>query len=350
MGAALRILFVGCFRFNCGSSHALLGYARAAAERNYDLRVSSLGLVDETVREKVVVADADWTPDVMVLVFESEQFLTPASLRCIEQKLPRARRVVIDPDAKYSELIRIGSDTNHPSSKAGQFWRALYDQLSDTILQPRLGTMTGGARRFLYFGVDLHRPSPPSQDGNQPFDLIYVGNNWYRWHDFQWLFTKLASIRSRLGRIAVFGKYWFGDPAPGFERHTYSDPGFLQAHGIESYPSVEFEEVERRMGQGRFHPIFVRPVLNLLQLVTPRMFETFIADTVPVLPPYFQHAVSLYGPEVTPLFLTEDPAGSLTAMMQNYQQHVSLARSIRERLVKEHSYDLRLQELLGFVA
>lgn len=350
MGAALRILFVGCFRFNCGSSHALLGYARAAAQRNYDLRVSSLGLVDESVREKVVVADADWTPDVMVMVFESEQFLTTDGLRCIERKLPRARRVVIDPDAKYSEVVRIGADANHPSSNAGEFWRALYQQLSDTILQPCLGPMTGGAKRFLYFGVDRHRPSRPVQDGKKRFDLIYVGNNWYRWHDFLWLFTKVASIRARLGRIAVFGNYWFGDPAPGFEEHTYSDPGFLQAHGIESYPSVAFDEVEYQMGQGKFHPIFVRPVLNLLRLVTPRMFETFIADTVPLLPPYFQHAVSLYGPEVTPLFLTEDPANAINTMMQNYQHYVSLSQAIRDRLVKNHSYDLRLQELLDFVA
>lgn len=349
MGAALRILFVGCFRFNCGSSHALLGYARAAERRQFDLRASQLGLVDESVRQKVAVADAHWTPDVTVLVFESEQFLTPHALSLIERS-PRRRRIVIDPDAKYSEITRIGADANHPSANAREFWRELYDHLSDTILQPRLGPMTGGARRFLYFGVDLNRPPRARHEAGKPFDLIYVGNNWYRWHDFQWLFTKVARVRQRLGRIAVFGQYWQGDSAPGFEEHTYSAPAFLQAHRIESYPPVPFDEVESRMGQGRFHPIFVRPILNRLGLVTPRMFETFMADTVPVLPPYFRHAPSLYGAEVEPLFLTEDPADSLPGMMQSYSRYVSLSRSIRERLVKEHSYDQRLQELLGFVA
>lgn len=346
----LRILFVGCFRFNCGSSHALLGYARAAGRLNYDLRVSSLGLVDERVRERVAVADADWTPDLMVFVFESEQFLTPDGLRRVERKVPRARRVIIDPDAKYSEAARVGSDTNHPSPGAREFWRVLYDRLSDTILQPCLGPLTSGAERFLYFGVDLHRPRRSGQDGRQPFDLIYVGNNWYRWHDFMWLLTKLARVRTRLGRIAVFGKYWFGDPAAGFEAHTYSDPDFLRAHGVESYPSVAFDEVELQMGRGRFHPVFVRPVLNLLRLVTPRMFETFAADTVPLLPPYFRHAASLYGPEAAELFLAEDPADSVISMTQDYQRRVSVARSIRAGLEKDHSYDVRLQELLGFVA
>jgi hypothetical protein len=352
MGAALRILFIGCFRFNCGSSHALLGYARAAARRGYDLRVSSLGLVDESVREKVAVAGQSWTPDVAVMVFESEQFLNAAGLGWIERKIPRAHRLIIDPDAKYSERVSIGADANHVTANSREFWRALYERLSDTILQPSLGPMMNGARRFLYFGVDLYRSPPPraEREGEKTFDLIYVGNNWYRWHDVQWLACRLSKIRERLARIALFGSYWSGEPMPGFAEHTYSDPRFLLAHEIESYPSVAFDEVERQMGRGKFHPVFVRPVLNLLRMVTPRMFETFAADTVPLLPPYFKHACDLYGVEAAKLSLTEDPADSIMRMMQDYREYASISLAIRERLAHEHSYDRRLEELLSFVA
>jgi hypothetical protein len=348
MGAPLRVLFVGCFRYNSGSSHTLLGYARAAQRQHYDLRVSSLGLVDKPVREKIAVADDDWVPDLIVLVFESERFLTSAAVRSLERMVPRSRRLIIDPDGKYSEVVQSGVDTNHPTADSRTFWAELYQQLSDTILQPCLGSITPGVKKFLYFGIDSYRPSFPQERSEKLFDLIYVGNNWYRWHDFVWLFDKLSRIRSKVGRIAVFGKHWFADPEPGFEEHTYSDPSFLYAHGVESYRSVPFGEVERKMGQGKLHPIFVRPVLNLLKLVTPRMFETFAANTVPIIPQYFQHAVSLYGPEVTPLYLREDPADVITSMLNQYPDYMILAREIRDKLIKEHSYDVRLTELLGF--
>ena len=347
MRGSLRILFVGCFRYNCGSSHALLGYARAAKRQNYDLRVSSLGVLDQQIREKVRVADNDWTPDLMVLVFESEKFLTAEAIRRIEQTIPRKRRLIIDPDGKFSDAVHAGSDTNHPCASSRTFWNELYQQLSDTILQPCLGPIESPAREFLYFGIDVNRPQL-RQSAEKLFDLIYVGNNWYRWHDFVWLLENIKQIRSQLGRIAVFGNHWFDDPQPGYEEHTYSDPGFLKAHGVETYGSVPFDEVELHMGKGKLHPIFVRPVLNKMNLVTPRMFETFVTDTVPILPDYFQHARILYGPEVAPLFLTENPSETISAIMDKYSEYQSLTREIDNKLKRNHSYDVRLAELLNF--
>jgi len=348
MGASLRILLVGYFKYNSGSSHALLGYVRAARFLGYDLRASQFGLVDEIVQEKVPVAEPDWNPDIVVLIFESKQFLNESALASVERLAPRSRRVIIDPDGKYSDAIFVGSDTNHPTADSHAFWVKLYNRLSDTILQPCLTSVATGAKRFLYFGIDLHRPRVAETSDEKLYDLLYVGNNWYRWHDFVWLFEQLAPIRPRLGRIAVFGKHWFGDPKPGLEEHTYSDPGFLQAHGVESHRSVPFDEVERVMGQGKLHPIFIRPVINMLELATPRMFETFAANTVPILPPYFRCAVSLYGARVSPLCLPEKPADAVSSMLDRYGDYVALAREIRAELAKGDSYEARLAELLGF--
>jgi len=283
-----------------------------------------------------------------VMIFESKQFLSSSALARIERLVPRSRRVVIDPDGKYSEIAQSGTDTNHPTSNSREFWSELYQRLSDKVLQPCLGAMTARARRFLYFGVDRHRPRVPEANGEKPYGMIYVGNNWYRWHDFVWLFEQLAPIRPRLGRVALFGKHWFGDPKPGLEEHTYSDPNFLRAQGVESYRSVPFDDVERVMGQGNLHPIFIRPVLNILGFATPRMFETFAADTLPILPPYFDHAVALYGARVTPLCLPENPADTVAAMLDRYSDYVALSREVRATLTKEHSYEVRLAELLGF--
>lgn len=348
MGKRLRILFIGCFRYNCGSSHALLGYFRAAQHLGFDLRASILGQVDQSVQKKVPVAPADWIPDLGVMVFESEQFLSLADLSRIERIVPRSHRVIIDPDGNYLEIVRDGADTNHPTEESLHYWSAFYRQLSDTVLQPRLGPMEPGTQRFLYFGLDLHRPGDPRANSEKLYDLLYIGNNWYRWHDIVWLLGQLQTIRPKLGRIAIFGKDWFGETATGYEECTYSDPTMLEAHGVETYGSVPFDEVEPRMGQGKLHPIFIRPILNALKLITPRMFETFAADTVPILPPYFHHAAALYGEKVRPLCLPPNPNDSILSMLDNYSDYVCLAFEIRNELITAHSYESRLAELIGF--
>lgn len=350
MVTPLRILFVGYFKYNSGSSHALLGYVRAARCLGYDLRVSRFGLVDEIIQEKVPVAEQDWTPDIVVMVFESKQFLNKPDLANVERLTQHARTVVIDPDGKYSDTIYVGSDTNHPTAGSQAFWINIYRQFSDTILQPCLTSVTSKTKRFLYFGIDTHRPPSTETSEKKLYDLIYVGNNWYRWHDFVWLFEHLEPIRSKLGRIAVFGKHWFGDPKPGLEEYTYSDPEFLRAHDVESYQSVPFGEVESVMSQGRLHPIFVRPLLNALEFATPRMFETFAANTVPILPPYFARALYLYGKQAGPLYLSENPAETVTVMLDRYPDYLDLTREIRVKLIKEHSYEVRLAELLELCA
>jgi hypothetical protein len=62
-----------------------------------------------------------------------------------------------------------------------------FDERSDVIVQPSLGAPAPGTRRFLYFGVDAHRRREPSPVERKPYDIVYVGNNWYRWHDVCWL-------------------------------------------------------------------------------------------------------------------------------------------------------------------
>jgi hypothetical protein len=349
MARSLRIAFVGRFYWHNGSSHALLGYARAAQRLGYDLRVSTLGIVDEIVRGMVPVAEPDWKPDVMVLIFE-ERFLKSESSNMIERLVPRSRRLVIDPDGHYSPPMSVGCDTNHPTDDSWAAWSGDFERLSDLILQPCLGPLPPKTRRFLYFGVDLHRRRAGMTDNRKEYDIVYVGNNWYRWHDVEWLVHSVAPARSTLGRIAIFGQYWDGDPLYGYEQHTQSDPAFLRRHQIEVYPPVPFDDVEHTMGQGRLSPVFVRPILSAIQFVTPRMFETFAADTVPLMPPYVHHATTLYGDRVRPLCLPDDPLPAVLQVLNDYSHYAALAREIGAMVASEHSYEARLGELLSLVA
>ena len=348
MSLPLKILFVGYFKYNSGSSHALLGYVRAAHCLGYDLRASQFGVIDQTIQQIVPIAEKNWAPDITVLVFESKQFLNESEIQDIEKLTEHSHTVIIDPDGKYSKTINAGVDTNHPTTESKTFWHNFYNRFSDTILQPSIGIPHMGSKKFLYFGIDIHRIHDPVSIKNKPFDLIYVGNNWYRWQDFEWFFKQLKPVRSRIGRMALFGKHWFGDPKHGLEQFTFSDPNFLRRNNVECYPSVPFDEVEATMGQGKLHPIFIRPILNALEFATPRMFETFAADTVPILPPYFNYAENLYGERALPLYLSENPADTVINMLRNYEDYIALAKEIRKNLIKEHTYEIRLSELLGF--
>jgi len=346
--AAPRIAFVGFFEHNGGSANTLYGYFRAAQRLGYDIRASSLGIVDPVVQAMIPVAETEWEPDLMVLVFESHQFLHPDAVARIEKLIPRSRRVVVDQDGMYSPETRVGADTNHPTADSQASWTSLFDRLSDTILQPCLNPVTPGVRSFLYFGFERQSSPATETASRRAYDIVYVGNNWYRWHDLVWLCRGLASVRARLGRIAVFGKWWLDDAIPLYEEQTYSDPAFLRDHGVEMYPAVRFDEVERTMKQGRLNPVFVRPVLNELGFITPRMFETFAADTIPLLPPYLRIAVSLYGSEAQRLCLPDEPAGAVLSILDRYADYVGLAQEIGAKLAKEHSYEVRLAQLLGF--
>jgi hypothetical protein len=346
--SAPRIAMVGAFHRDAGATNALRGYIKAARGLGYDVRASSLGKLDPYVAAKLPVAGADWKPDLMVLVFESAQFLAPERLSRIERLVPRSRRVVIDQDGMYSPMTVAGSDANHPTPESRAGWVALFDRLTNRILQPCVGQPPAGVERFLFFGLDRsERVAERRLPGPKPFDVVYVGSNWHRWDALVRLFDGLASVRSRLGRIAIFGKWWLHDTHPRRVEQTSSDPVFLSAHGVEVYPAVPFYEVHDTMGQGRLSPIFVRPVLGALGLVTPRMFETFAAATVPLLPTELGAARLLYGPTAEPLQLPTEPAATILEMLERYDRYWDVAREVGEKLAAEHSYEARLAELLA---
>ena len=87
----LRIAFVGHFPQSGGSANALFGYRRAAERRGHcDIRISSIGPVDSVIGQQVPIADADWKPDLVVIVFESLPYLGEGALISIERLVPRS--------------------------------------------------------------------------------------------------------------------------------------------------------------------------------------------------------------------------------------------------------------------
>lgn len=328
----MKIAFVGNYQYSCGSSNALLGYIKAGKLLGHDVRVSEFGYIDETIRKIIPIAPRSWDVDILVIVYESYPFLSEVDLDQIRKHVPRSKILLIDPDSNYLTL------------EPYKYWTKLYDSLSDKVLQPTLDKITkNNIYKFIYFGIDNNNQFNKVK---KDFDLLYVGNNWYRWEDIYNLTNSISSIRSQLKKVAVMGNYWDGNKMKGYEKVTNSDPDFFKVNNIKIIKPALYGRVETSMSRALINPIFVRPELNKLKLVTPRMFETFSADTVPVIPEYFTHAIELYGDAVKELILSNE---KILMILHDYKKYLNISKSIRNKLIVEHSYEIRLKELIKFI-
>ena len=74
-----------------------------------------------------------------------------------------------------------------------------------------------------------------------------------------------------------------------------TDPALLARLGVEVRDGVRFDEVVGLLGQARFAPVFHRPLFRHLGFVTNRTFETFYADSLPVLMLPRDFVAAIYG-------------------------------------------------------
>lgn len=340
---------MGRFEWNCGSTQVVKEYVEAGAELGIEICLSDLGLIDEITAGYLPITDSLRENDVLVCVFESDQFMDNHCLmRCLRE-VPRNRRIVIDTDGHNREISITGNDSNHRSSEELDIWREVFGELSDVILEPSLTTCSL-SQQFLYFGMShqICQTSPENLD----WELGYIGNNWYRWADVFWIIREIEEVRHLIPRVGLRGKWWDQETLHGFssaEQATVSDPHFLAEHSVDLGLSVPFGSMVTSMSRAVVHPILVRPILRHMHLVTPRMFETFASNAIPALAPCLEYTTALYGNDVRSLILSEHPAEQLAEMVTRPREFRELSLHIREKLRREHSYKKRITELLQFV-
>jgi hypothetical protein len=345
----MRILFAGHFEWNCGSTQVVKEYVDAGNRLGIEICLSDVGPIDRVTAKQLPVVDTLRDTDILVFVLEGDQFINRYRLQRCQKKVPRRHRIVIDADGHNRELTREGSDANHRNTEEFFAWREIFSELSDTVLEPS-AVATDVRAQFLYFGMS-HQLTHVSY--SQPeWDLGYIGNNWYRWKDVVWLLQEIKEVRHLIPRVAIRGMWWDQERLcgfPGAEEATFSDPILLSEHDVQLGPSVEFGSVVTSMSKACVHPILARPVLRHMHLVTPRMFETFASDAIPVLAPNLDYTTALYGDDCRPLILNDKPAEQLVEMITEPQSFRDLSLHIRAKLRREHSYEKRIVELLHFV-
>jgi hypothetical protein len=276
----------------------------------------------------------------------------PNTLFQLMSKVPRRRRVIIDSDGMYNDAIRVEGDYNHIDEMASRERIELCDEISDKIYQPTYQPRHPKVGSFLFAAYDPDRELPLNFQAKD-YGMIYVGNNWFRWGPMMRMLTAIEPIRERVGRIGVIGDGWDqitqSVEQPLRDLACFTDPAYLETLGIDLMPSVPVAQVTSCMSRGRFNPVLLRPLYNHLKIVTPHVFETFAANTIPLLALDDKFAEELYGEYATELVLKQDPKEQVLDVLGRPHYYTNLVAAIRQHLADRHSYAIRLQQLIDIV-
>ena len=282
--------------------------------------------------------------------------------------MPKERRVIIDCYGRYNETIRVEHDFNHLEKMDGHQgweWIEAFQAVSNKMLQPTLKPLRSDVRSFLFHAYDpagvVCRHSSPTEaakawsgttNGTKPYGLTYVGNNWQRWTQMRRFLEAIESLKSDLGPICIAGWDWDRRPDWAIQLGVQGadvDPVLLERLGVERRNAIPFDEVRKFLGQGRFSPIFHRPLFNQLGIVTNRTFETFCADTIPLLMLSENLVEAMYGPEARLLAPGDDLAGRLKDMMRHPEVYWEAVLRTRTHLAEHHSFERRFKELAAIL-
>ena len=233
--------------------------------------------------------------------------------------------------------------------------------VSGTILQPTLYPLRPDVRSFLFHAFDTSSVAKVHQDARhaaiawrsagpaeKPYGVSYVGNNWQRWDQVRRFLEQYGTIRAEVGQACLVG--WDWGKRPDWAAHAGimgidTDPPLLAGLGVEVRDGVRFDEVVALLGKARFTPVFHRPLFQHLGFVTNRTFETFCADTLPVLMLPRELVTAIYGPAALALMPGDDVAAHLRDALSQPEKYWDAVLQTRAHLARNHSFTGRFQHL-----
>jgi len=357
-----KLLFVAKMTRFARATFTISRYARAAQALGHEVAVfgeesSEFPSVPHSLDVKrfdfavFVVCDASDFPDLPYLA----QLLDAA---------PKQRRILIDCGGRYNDTVRIEHDFNHLEKIDGhQGWEWIegFQAVSDKILQPTLKPLRPDVRPFLFHGFDpaeVARPYASAAEaaqawssrngGGERLGVAYAGNNWQRWTQVRKFLEASEPLRKDLGGVRIAGWDWDRRPEWAIQLGIQGvdvDPEWLGQIGVQTQTAVPFDEVTSFLGQARFSPVLHRPLFNELGLVTNRTFQTFCADTIPLLALPEDLVEAIYGPEARLLRVGDDTADRLRDMMRRPEPYWEAVLKTRQYLAQHHSFERRFQEL-----
>lgn len=358
----MKLLFVSEFTRFARSTYALRKYAEVGRALGHE--VALFGEQQQDAPGIPFSVDVKRFDFAVFVVHIAADFPDLPYLARLLDGIPKDRRAVIDCGGKYNDTLRVEHDFNHLEKLDGhQGWEWVegFEAISDRILQPTLNPLRPNVRPFLFYGFDprsVARPHASAREaaaawanqngGSKEYDLVYVGNNWQRWTQVRRFLEQIAPIRGQLGRLALVGWDWAKRPDWDVQLGLHGadvDPELLRSMQVETREAIPFDQVTAFTSNARFTPVFHRPLFDHLGLVTNRTFETFCADTIPLLMLPEHMVDAIYGPDARPLAPGEEVAARVQDMLRRPERYWDAVLKTRAHLAAHHSYEQRFREL-----
>jgi hypothetical protein len=348
----MKLVFVYYAYENKGSELDLQGYARAARAAGHEATVYGwpnpkipLNYSTDLRGADAVVFVLEWTTEL-----QNGDRLDWTRLLA---SVPRRRRVVIDCDGRYNDAISVHGDYNHRNAAESRGWIDFCDSLSDKICQPTPRPLRSNVRPFLFHVYDPTWEAPLDFSGKE-FGMVYVGHSKFRWHGMSQVLQAVEPVRSRVGRIAVFGHGWASLPhwatEMGIEDIYKIDSAYLTKLAVEPMEPVPFVQVIDTMSRGVCNPVVYRPLFERLGMVTCRTFETPAAGTIPLFVLDPEYVRQIYGDIALELVLDRDrPQARIAKLLTRPDHYAEVVREIRHNFAQRHSPTARLQDLIQII-
>jgi hypothetical protein len=347
----MRLMFIYWKVENAGSAQTIYNYAETAVKFGHEVVLYAPENALSRFRCSLDIESAD----VAVFVLEWNIYLhnnEPLDLEGPITRMPRDRRIVIDNDGMYDDVVEIGGDYNHLDSLASRSRIDLYDSIADRIYQPTFYPRPLNARSFLFHGYNPGWEVPLDFRAKE-FGMCYVGSNWFRWKALKRVLEALEPIRDQVGRIGLIGHDWDRIPywieQPLRERAYFTDLEYLRSLDIEIMPAVPIEQVIGSMSKAVFNPVLARPLFDHLRLIHPRLFETLAANTIPLFNLGRDHVMEVYGEPAGELVLGENASELILDVLCRPYYYADIVREIRRHLAGNHSFERRFQELIDII-
>jgi len=349
----MKIVFVYYAYENQGSELDLQGYARAAKELGHEATVYGWPNPKIPLDYSIDLSGAD----ALVFIFEWTTDLLSGDqmdwLRLISS-VPRERRVVIDCDGRYNDMVEIHGDFNHRNAEESRTYVDFCDAVADKIYQPTPHPLRPNVGTFLFH---LYDPAweAPLDFSAKDFDIVYVGHSKFRWHGMEQVLRAVEPIRDEVGRIGLFGYGW--DALPDWatpmrmEDVYHVDYDYMKKLAVEAIPPIPFSEVIATMSRGAMNPVVYRPLFERLGMVTCRTFETPAAGTIPLFVLDADYVRSIYGDAAADqLVLSGDgQPEKIQDVLRRPEHYAEIVRGIRDEFRRHHSPQPRLRQLIDII-
>lgn len=348
----MRLMFVYYYSGDAGSAQDICYYSQVAKALGHEVVVYGPPLSHPSFNCSLDVGSAD----ALIFIFEWTTQLRQGDhldLARMVAKVPRERRIVIDCDGAYNAPIAWNGDYNHRDQATSRAWTDVCDSLSDKICQPTLHPLRANVRPFFF-----HAYNPawevPLDFSTKEFGMLYVGHSKFRWRPMERVLKAVEPVREMVGRIGLVGHGW--DALPSWavpmqiEELYYTDQTYLQRMGVEFITPIPFERVIHCMSKAAFNPVIYRPLFSHLRLVTCRTFETFAANTIPLLGLDPAYVREIYNQSALTLVLPEEqPEKKIADLIQSPERYAEAMADIRRHLAEKYSYEKHLQQLIEIV-